>query len=120
MKDKNYRKIYENYFNIKIPKNFDVHHIDLDHYNNDISNLVMIPNELHNIYHKLLNIIPNELNINKELRPFGNGYNSYLIDSLIKFNNVYEECYKWLCYREYLKGNMPNIFNIDLGDYYDI
>jgi hypothetical protein len=37
-----HRKIYENYHGIKIPKFMDIHHIDGDHSNNDVSNLKMV------------------------------------------------------------------------------
>ena len=34
-----YKKIYENYFDIKIPTGFDIHHLNLDHSDNRIENL---------------------------------------------------------------------------------
>jgi len=37
-----HRQIYESYHNIKIPKFMDIHHIDGNHSNNDISNLKMV------------------------------------------------------------------------------
>lgn len=39
---KSHRKIYEEHYNMKIPKFMDIHHIDGDHSNNDISNLKMV------------------------------------------------------------------------------
>lgn len=50
----NYRKFYEKQTGKKIPKDFDVHHIDFNRENNDIMNLVAIPKELHRNYHKSL------------------------------------------------------------------
>ena len=50
----NYRKFYEKQTNKKIPKDFDIHHIDLNRENNDIINLVAIPKCLHRKYHTLL------------------------------------------------------------------
>jgi hypothetical protein len=50
----NYRKFYEEKTGKKIPKDFDVHHIDLNRENNEIENLVAIPKHLHKKYHSLL------------------------------------------------------------------
>lgn len=47
----NYRKLYEKHYGIQIPKGFVIHHIDCDRNNNDISNLIMLPNELHQRFH---------------------------------------------------------------------
>jgi len=50
----NYRKFYEQKTGKKIPKDFDIHHIDFNRENNDIMNLVAIPKKLHHNYHKSL------------------------------------------------------------------
>lgn len=93
----NYRKKWEKYYQRKIPEGFDIHHIDLNRENNDISNLLLLPAELHNEYHALLCEI-------KDLEPIyeiksmydgSNGYNSYLINRLTKFVDVYNECSCW-------------------------
>lgn len=46
------RKIYINAFG-NILEGFEVHHIDHNPYNNEISNLVAIPKKLHNDWHKI-------------------------------------------------------------------
>ena len=48
----NYRKLYEQAFGIKIPSDYDVHHLDFDHSNNDLSNLLLLPRKLHQEIHK--------------------------------------------------------------------
>lgn len=49
----NYRKFYAEYYGIKWdPKKFQIHHIDGDHSNNSIENLVLLPTELHQLFHK--------------------------------------------------------------------
>ena len=48
---RDYRKRYGVYLGIKIPPDFDVHHIDSDPNRNDFKNLVAIPKELHIRYH---------------------------------------------------------------------
>ncbi len=49
-REKSYRKIWiENCG--EIPDGYDIHHIDGDRNNNDISNLLALPSELHRKYH---------------------------------------------------------------------
>lgn len=49
-----YRAKYEKFYGIKLPKTMDVHHIDFNHNNDDIRNLIALPRKLHQRYHKLL------------------------------------------------------------------
>lgn len=49
-----YRKLYEENYGITIPSSYDIHHIDLNHDNNSLDNLLMIPHELHMRLHKCL------------------------------------------------------------------
>jgi hypothetical protein len=52
---KNYRKLYEQYHGIKIPKGFHIHHIDGNHDNNNIENLKMLSADDHAKKHGFLN-----------------------------------------------------------------
>lgn len=54
---KNYRAKYKRFYNIEFGKEYAIHHIDLDRTNNDISNLLLLPTELHSKYHLILNAI---------------------------------------------------------------
>lgn len=54
----NYRKFYEKYYNIKIPVNWEIHHIDANRKNNDITNLIMIPKKLHSALHNYVGLLP--------------------------------------------------------------
>ncbi len=47
----NYRRIYEKHYGVKIPKDYDIHHIDEDRENNDPSNLLALPRQLHRKWH---------------------------------------------------------------------
>ena len=49
------RRIYCNHYQVEDDRSFDIHHIDFNHENDDISNLVMIPRELHRKYHEIIN-----------------------------------------------------------------
>ena len=50
---KNYRLKYKRYYGIEFDSNHDIHHIDGNHKNNDISNLLLLPKDLHQKYHEL-------------------------------------------------------------------
>lgn len=50
---KNYREYYKSYFNIKFGNNMEVHHIDMNRDNNDISNLLLLPKDIHQKYHRI-------------------------------------------------------------------
>lgn len=48
-----YRKLYADFYGITWdPKEMEVHHIDYDHSNNDIGNLILLPTKLHRLLHK--------------------------------------------------------------------
>lgn len=46
-----YKKYYELKTGKTIPANFEIHHLDLNIANNEISNLVALPKDLHSYYH---------------------------------------------------------------------
>ena len=49
-----YRKLYEERYNITIPEGYDIHHIDLNHANDDIQNLLLMPHDLHMRLHECI------------------------------------------------------------------
>lgn len=122
---KNYRKIYEKKCNIKIPKGYEIHHIDFNRENNDIFNLVMLPKKLHSDYHKKLEkylSIQYEVKI-KLQNSLDRGFmvNEYIkkVDLKIieEFINVWYECMKYINYRDYLLGVINyNTTNIRIGE----
>lgn len=48
----NYRQYYKEYYGIEFGEDYSVHHIDMNRDNNDISNLLLIPKEVHENFHK--------------------------------------------------------------------
>lgn len=52
---KNYRKIYEEHYNVKIPKGYHIHHKDFNRQNNDPLNLEMLTPDEHAQKHGYLN-----------------------------------------------------------------
>lgn len=49
-----YRYFYKKFFEIQFDDLFDIHHINGDRKDNDISNLVLLPKILHKTLHKVL------------------------------------------------------------------
>lgn len=52
LSDNNYRKYYGDFYKINFDTSFDVHHIDGNRNNNDISNLILLPKVCHTVLHK--------------------------------------------------------------------
>ena len=101
----NYREKYKRFFGIKFGSDYVIHHIDFDRKNNDISNLLLLPKELHAKYHLILNalsVCPDKpkadgfINVrlsNAEITD----YNCAAFESLPK---VICECAKWLKWKQ--------------------
>ena len=53
-----YRKFYKERYKIEFGSDYDIHHIDLNHENNSIDNLILIPKELHKELHQAIKDIP--------------------------------------------------------------
>ena len=97
IKGNDFRRYYEEYYNIKIPEEFDIHHIDFNHSNNAIDNLIMIPKILHNKYHYIVTQLGglenNRLSVYGKINIL-NG-NAYDIDLMKDFCEVMIEIRKW-------------------------
>ena len=57
----NYRKLYENKIG-KISNDWEIHHIDFNHNNNDIDNLIAIPKIVHVVIHQTGYLNRSEIN----------------------------------------------------------
>jgi len=110
----NYRKFYEKELGIKIPKDFDVHHLDYNRENNDLHNLVAIPKNLHKSFHlSLYNI----WKIDASLEPLGvlQSGNAYFENALELLNTYSEDRRKvssWIDFRDFQRKILPNIHNL--------
>lgn len=101
----NYRKIYENALKEKIPKDFDIHHIDLNHKNNDIKNLVAIPKTLHQKFHKYVNEMEQIRNDFKfeDLYKIGGNYDftwNAITGCMLEYLRVANEIHKYIVKKE--------------------
>lgn len=114
---KNYKKKYKDFFHIEFGKEFDIHHIDGNRENNDISNLLLLPKKLHLSYHTessicSINYSPKIISVIQK----GNAANDFYIKHINEFHEIYTECQKWADYKAFLMGYIPNIHNIDISN----
>lgn len=109
-----YRKFYEEQCNIEVPIGYEIHHIDSDRTNNDIRNLVMLPSKLHHDYHAVKQELQDRFQISYEIKGLldgGNGINETTYILFKNFVGIMKECNKYVDYRDYLLGLIPNIHN---------
>lgn len=109
-----YRKKFKEYYGVSFGCEYDIHHLDLDHNNNDISNLMILPRELHNRYHYLRNEYENGVEIGCDIVGTGVNHSNLSMDIVEEFIKVLRECNKWYDYKLYLDGRLPNIHRITL------
>lgn len=116
MNKTDYKKIYsENMNGLKWnTKLFVIHHIDLNHNNNDFNNLVLIPAKLHQKFHTALiqfNNVKDMVDITSPKPEYHNVlcmYDFYFSEFLkLKF----ELSYFWTMKQEYLRGSFPIFFD---------
>ena len=93
----NYRKYYGEYYGIEVAEDFDIHHIDGDRNNNDISNLIMLPSKLHAKYHMTRSAADN---FHTEISHENCG--SWQVKMMKQFCEAMEEISKWVAYKESL------------------
>ena len=112
---KNYREKYKRYYGIEFGRDYEIHHIDLNHDNNDIDNLVLLPKELHRKYHFYLNDVRKIKNGESymcmfDARVHGNllNANSYEMNAISNLVSVLNECSYW--YDEKAKADMQKYF----------
>jgi hypothetical protein len=92
---KNYREKYKRHYNIDFGSEYVVHHIDENRQNNDISNLLLLPRDLHSKYHTY--------KLQHMMTPFYSdlSYSSSISRSLYRttyndFEKVLEEAEQWV------------------------
>ena len=113
----NYRKKFKKHYGIEFGPKFHIHHIDLNHENNDIENLMILPEELHNLYHQMFNSTIGEgftkfYHSSIHSNTFcGDNYNLIMTKNFI---DAIIECGKWYDFKLYLEGILPNIHGLEV------
>lgn len=107
-----YRQIYKDNYGIEFTSDYEVHHIDMNRNNNDISNLLLLPKKLHHQYHfalSQLNEMADEEGYKESICMFSGMIDettkwSYMLGTLTRFGVAMEECAKWYDYKLSLEG----------------
>lgn len=102
----NYRKKFEDFYRMKIPEGYVIHHIDCDRSNNRIGNLVMLPQKLHSQFHwyysACVDMDTKQINYSTLM---GDRSHWYSRDNLEKFLDILDECDVW-CNKFFEKRHM--------------
>jgi len=110
-----YRKFYKDYYKIDFGKEYEVHHIDLDRNNNDISNLLLLPKELHKRYHKTIMKLTRTDNYNEKILKLNITSNFSInanIEVIVMIGNILMEfkIFEDFKYENYRSEFLPNRF----------
>ena len=110
-----YRTMFEKHYNLKLSSYYDIHHIDLNHNNNSIDNLMIMPKKLHLKYHSFVNKLKIR-DLNEIILISGNRADESLctLNLVDDFVPIVCECNKWRDYKSYLDGEVGNLHCIIL------
>lgn len=103
---KDYRKIYKEYYKIDFGREYEIHHIDFNRENNNISNLLLLPKALHAKYHMVINAISISTEKPKadgfvDLRLSNSNITDYYASMFDLLPEIMSECNKWIEYKRY-------------------
>lgn len=109
-----YRKKYKDYFNIQFGKDYDVHHIDFNHYNDSIDNLLLLPKDLHQRLHAVKSnygaFVDNQQNVLSDIKTQVTC--NILSKAMWEISKIYEELQMWVSMKEHeQKGLRKSPFN---------
>lgn len=96
-----YRKYYKEYYGITFDKDLEIHHLDWDRSNNDISNLLLIPKATHEKFHFACNAISSALSkygSPKDLHLDPNGH-TYDVQMAQLYFSAIEDMDTWNVYK---------------------
>nr|DAH58037.1 MAG TPA: HNH endonuclease [Caudoviricetes sp.] len=80
----NYREYYKKYFGIDFGNEFEIHHIDGNRDNNNIDNLILIPDKTHSDFHQTSRFFSEFTKISPDLAGI-NQINVYCADELERY-----------------------------------
>ena len=95
---KNYREKYKRYYDIDFDKEYDIHHIDFNRSNNDISNLLLLPNKLHHQYHINVSCCTDE---EHKINALIDDCDLFKIFAIGNLADTLKEIHKWVKWKQY-------------------
>lgn len=97
----NYRKLYESHYGISIPSDFHIHHMDRNRKNNAISNLLLLPGDIHSKLHFSGMVIEQALMSGKGPFSIKNGPHLRYISSFIElYASIIQSICFWVSAKE--------------------
>lgn len=103
----NYVNLFKKTYNIDYDsKYYDIHHIDCNHQNNSIENLMILPRMLHNEYHRRKSdyeLVITDVELLKTIGVGNNGFTEYAKNCINEFLAIKIACDKWFDYKLYLE-----------------
>ena len=107
-----YRKLYKKFYAIDFDLCYEIHHINLDHHDNRIENLLLLPKDLHRRLHQIIVIglaIPSTVQFTCL---FGGMTFDYYRDYFQEIVDIYYEIRPYVLMREFeYKGIIHKVFN---------
>ena len=113
----NYREKYKRHYNIAFGPEYEVHHIDLNHKNDDIENLLLLPKDLHRAYHKIIAELCGPEDLSHFTLDFAtlDPYSENFASSVGKLCSIIGQCQRWIQYKESLDSRVYYHYNISAG-----
>lgn len=117
-----YRKLYKSYYKIEFGSEFEIHHIDGNHSNNEIRNLLLLPQKLHDQLHWINNIFFDYFGKSYNfLRVMSNAHQCYYLSSAVDiWANLCKELPAWIRRKEYEGYRKDGFSGWDAGFNYDM
>lgn len=108
MKESNCREIYADYFKIQVKEGYHIHHIDFNPENNDIENLLLLPDDLHRRLHKVKNeygaLLEGKTNLFSDIK--GGTSCSIMSRATHKIAVIYDEIEIWVLIKGFEQAGM--------------
>lgn len=110
-----YRELYEREVE-PIGREYEIHHINCDHTDNDIDNLVMLPRELHHRWHESYQKVLNLSWLDQDVMCFlipqsiykgGSGYNHWALGIMSDYVLFTDQVNDWILRRDKKRGLNP-------------
>lgn len=105
-----YRKKYKDCFKIQFGKEYDIHHIDFNHENNDIENLLLLPNDLHQRLHKVKTdygiFLDKKMNVFTDIETQLSC--SIMAKAMQEISKIYDEIQIWVSMKEHEQKGIYN------------
>ena len=96
-----YRKVFKDYYSIDFNNDYEIHHIDFNRDNNDISNLLLLPKNLHAEYHGIINSTKGSEKGILDLRLSNEQFILLKPNPFKHINETFNQIKKWLLWKKY-------------------